>query len=305
MIYQLLALGIVGLLLALWWLRGHHNNRSVERVESLLAGEDMLLAQAELEREVDSRGGARIAYLQSSLGKAGGISSMERRKLVFWLSSMPILSLCFGAVCAGLAGGIIGAYIGVMLSLFYYRHRVRDFTRELCYRLPMVLESFILLVESGLEILPALERLVSLDSNSRGRNPVIKILNLVYQLTSHGLPFNQASKLVANACNQKVLRHVLLHLDISGSEGGEIIKSLQSLSDYAHAEWKQSVSVRIKRLENKVVFPIFASVLGLLVLAAAGPFASIADFKGEMEKRRADVSSAKSLINVNRSLGGR
>jgi Flp pilus assembly protein TadB len=183
-----------------------------------------------------------------------------------------------------LVGSVAGLYLGVVASVLHLRRTAADYERRLMFQLPLTLEALILLVESGLGILPALEQLVSSKGNSAKNNPVIRILGLVYRLASNGIPFSRAASMVANSIENRAMRHVLLHLELSRSEGGSIGASLRSLSDHAHNEWKASVETRVKRLENQVIFPVFGCVIGLMVLVSAVPLVSIKDFSDRLDK---------------------
>ena len=159
--------------------------------------------------------------------------------------------------------------------------------RQILFQLPLVMESLILLVESGLGILPAIEKIAK--TNKEDHNSVSKALAEVYRLSSGGLSLNNALEKVAARSEVRILKHILLHLDISGNEGGELIPSLQSLSEHAYTEWKVSVERRIKRLESMVVFPVFVSVLGLMLLSAAAPLAPLIDLGKANKINRVEV----------------
>jgi Flp pilus assembly protein TadB len=189
-------------------------------------------------------------------------------------------------------GAFIGFYIGAIIWLLYLKSRKTDLEREVLFRIPIALESMVLLVESGLGILPALENIVkSRSQKDKESNIVLYALHLVYQLASRGLPFSQALEMVGNAMPHRVFRHVLLHLDLSGTEGGELVPALRSLGQHAHLEWKLGVESRVKRLENLVVFPVFISVMGLITLAAAVPLVSVLNFTDAMDQKKLNQSS--------------
>lgn len=238
-----------------------------------------------------------LSNMQDRLGRAGFFNEAERkavRLLALWfvitggsLGLAAGLGNSLGTIGGTLAVVIftsIGAYLGITAWFLFLQLRGRDYRRELMYQLPLSLEALILLVESGLGILPAIAQYISAkDQTGREKNPVTRILKLVYDLSSHGVPFGTALELVSDAGDLKVLRHVLLHLDISGNEGGELIPSLRSLSDHSHLEWKLSVEQRVKRLENLVVFPVFTSVIGLMLLTAAVPMVPVLKFRETLE----------------------
>lgn len=237
---------------------------------------------------------ALLSQLGDRFGKAGFVSTVDRQRG----RAFAILFISGGALFAVIAAiaantpliqaiffMLGGAYLGFTGFAFFLRYRQREHEREMMFQMPIFLESLILLVESGLGILPALERVVPGKQQTRKISPVTRLFQLVYQLSASGMPFTQALETVAEVTPQRIVRHVLLHLDISGTEGGELVPSLRNLSDHAHMEWKLSVEQRVRRLENLVVFPVFASVLGLMVLTAAVPVVPLLDLKDILDKK--------------------
>ena len=264
---------------------------------------DRLFALAE-QNEINSRTGlireidwgevsAPLSRLEDRIGQAGFISPEDRRvaalirATILAISALVLAAIGFNkSGAAGLTIGFsIGIYLGYLGWLYFIRYRRNDFHREVQFQLPLTLESIILLVESGLGVLPAIERVVKAGDNLNTKNPVLRLLGLVYDLAAHGIPLGRALEMVADACDIKVVRHVLLHLDLSASEGGELIPSLRSLSHHAHTEWKLSVESRVKRLENLVVFPVFVSVIGLMFVTAAVPMVPVLKLRETMKAK--------------------
>jgi type II secretory pathway component PulF len=98
-----------------------------------------------------------------------------------------------------------------------------------------------------------------------------------------GIPFEEALQVAADDCPYASLRHFFLHLDIGVNVGGKIGNSLRSLANHSHNEWKLSVEARVRKLENLVVFPVFGSVIGLVLLTAAVPLISLLDLKDRLD----------------------
>ena len=239
-----------------------------------------------------------LKNLGDRFGKAGFISKAERQIVLF---------LCYGVVGIGIALGlfwgivhkgtvvativasIIGAYLAVLIVFVFLKYSEEKFKQQVLFQIPIVLESMILLIESGCGVVPALEKVTSgsrvnsqFDSQRCFDSKVIRLFRLVYQLTVSGLTFSQALEKVANATDIKVLRHVLIYLDVSASEGGELVPALQSLSGHTHTEWKMTIEGRVKRLESLVVFPVFFAVIGLTLLIAAVPILPVLNINDKL-----------------------
>lgn len=226
-------------------------------------------------------------------GKAGFYSEGARRivKLIVAAFFIVVFILCLIGIGSILISLFAAIYLTALTTLMFLKFRAKDLERETLFRLPLFLESVILLVESGLGVLPAVQSVV--ESGKRKNEPVTQVMQAVYQLSSSGLPFGQSLELVAAAIDSKPLRHVLLHLDLSSSEGGALVPSLRSLAEYAHREWKLSVEARVKGLENAVVFPVFAAVIGLMLLVVAVPIVPVVDFFSGLDKQKLESVSKK------------
>jgi len=201
----------------------------------------------------------------------------------------------------------LGLYGGLVAYVSWISFRKKDAIRSVYYELPLVLEELVLLVESGLALFPALEEVCVKRTASGVRSPrketlARRVLLTAYQLAAHGVPISDSFKQVAKVCPFPVLRHVLLHLDISSSVGGELLYSLRALSEQIHKEWKLSVETRVRQLENLVVFPVFVAVMGLMLLTAAVPLVPVLDFMSSMKNKNTTISSQDSLGSDSSSL---
>lgn len=257
----------------------------------------------------ESWGGEELLLenLKDRLGRAGYLSKRERTRALWTAASWAMLCVLLGAVLGakwGIAYAVIGAGVGIYLAfmgwLFYLSARQKEVERETLFRLPILLESIILLVEAGLGVLPALQRVMR-EENGQDSSVVCRILGVCHSLAASGIPFGQALSIVSDSVPQRTLKHVLLHLDISGTEGGELVPALRNLSEYVHNEWKLSVETRVKRLENLVVFPVFASVMGLLVLTSAVPLVPVLEFMDTLSAKQPQAVSALKPVGIGRS----
>ncbi len=300
---------LCGLLLFVIVEQRRRSVRSVDRLLALSAIPQSAPQASLVKDQIDwSATTNELEILTTRLGKAGFFSlhEQQRAKWVFALL-LAIITLACGLIggywrgaLGALGFSLAGFYLGVCILLQYLRSCTTELLRETMFQVPLCLESLILLVEAGLGILPAIQQIVTKRKGSTKPNPVIRYLSLVYQLASHGVPISQALAMVANSSDQRILRHVLLHLDISGTEGGELIPSLRSLSGYAHTEWKLSVEHRVRRLENFVVFPVFVSVIGLMFLTAAVPLIPVLKLRDTITQ-----NSQQTGINQSRDVSRR
>lgn len=242
-----------------------------------------------------------LTNLSDKLGRAGYYNDSQRktlkRALLILISATTFISFAIAlqlsrSVPISCLFAMLGLYTAYAIYLGFLKSKTAERDRLILFQTPLLLEALIQLVESGMGLLPAIYKVVE-DSNSQPKNSPKKTLKIVYELSASGLPFGKALRSVAEVLDSKILRHVLLHLDISGNEGGELIPSLRSLSDHSHTTWKLSVEQRVKRLENLVIFPVFFAVLGLLCLSASVPLYPIIEFMGKQKPVSIDAYANK------------
>lgn len=264
--------------------------------------ESELIENPESKQELEwSQGECAVERLGDRLGRAGFIDAKSRRLVTYLPYALVVgfaaLSLMMSVGVAHKGKLIIlvvgAAYLGFVTYHLFLRWRERHVQRSILFGLPIFLESVILVVESGVGLLPALSRVVKAK---RIRACIVtEIFRTIYQLTSAGIPFGRALEMVSEKVNNRTLQHVMLHLELSGVEGGELIPSLRSLSEHVHKEWQLSVEERVKRLENLVVFPVFISVIGLVLLTAAVPLTSVLGLRDKLQASRGGFSEMSTI----------
>lgn len=237
--------------------------------------------------------------LDARLSQAGYIDLDEQLRVkkvrlgvgILVLLTSVFLSLSyFGKPIPVVVTGVLSLYCFFVAWVIWLKLKTSDVVRSAYFDLPLILEELILLVESGLGLFPALERVCAFDkSDFIGGDPGVcrKVFKKAYSLAVCGMPVGQAFETVSRATDCVPLKQVLIHLDVSSGVGGELLTSLRALSEQVHKEWKLSVETRVKRLENLVVFPVFMAVMGLLLLTAAVPIVPVLDFMGSLNQGNA------------------
>ncbi len=178
------------------------------------------------------------------------------------------LSPLFTDIKSVMGFGFLALYITLAIYLVHRKYEARKKEQEVLRYTPLVIESLCMLVESGQSILPAMDRIVK---DFKPGNEVTKAFEKVYSLSSSGHTFSESINIVSVKCEHTVLKHTLLHLLSSQESGGELLPALKALADHSQQDWKVKNEIKIKQLENKVVFPVFVSVIGLMLMVAAVP----------------------------------
>jgi Flp pilus assembly protein TadB len=254
-----------------------------------------------------------LKLLSDSLGRAGAVDFQRRRQIILKLCSIVLAGTAVGLAfsilrnlsIAGIALlTIAGAIGGGLVAVLYLKRQQCAYERRILFFLPLVMEQLILLIESGLGLLPALHGVLDIEEKQEKRwiNPVQHTLSLIYRISAAGVPFGIALEQIASVVPSRPLRHVLLHLDIGAAEGGEMVPALRGLSDHCHREWKHSVEGRIKKLENAVIFPVFLAVIGLMLLVAAVPLVPLIELRQHLDPVHVSVVSKDVPIFENGAL---
>lgn len=262
---------------------------ALARLETLESSSSSTETTAEMFSESPS-----LSLLSDRLGRAGAVDFQQRRQIALKLGLIVLTGAVIGfffsilrqlSVASTVQLTIAGLSCGGFAAALYLKRQELAHERRVLFFLPLVMEQLILLIESGLGLLPALHEVLDIgDRQEKIRsNPVQHALSLVYRVSAAGVPFGIAIEQVAAAVPSRPLRHVLLHLDIGSAEGGELVPALRGLSDHCHREWKHSVESRIKKLENAVIFPVFLAVIGLMLLVAAVPLVPLIDLRRHLE----------------------
>ena len=125
-----------------------------------------------------------LNIIKTRYGKAG-IFTAEQLKVfkqsVFLLtgSGLLLFSIIFYKIFGSVGlfyAGITAAYLGGVVYKFLINQSEKKLHQEVNYYLPVVLEEIILLLESGLGLLPALERVTKEGVDKQKLNPVCCLL---------------------------------------------------------------------------------------------------------------------------------
>lgn len=242
--------------------------------------------------------------LDDQLSLAGFVTSLEQSRVgklkVFLISISLFLALVYGISQGKSLVSIfvilfVSLYLAYFLFTFYMRIKKTESLRDAYFDTPLVIEEVILLIESGLALFPAIEKVCTSGKGRFSKSIVRKYLKMVYQLTIGGIPMSEAFLHVSNICPFPPIRSMLVHFDVSCNVGGELLHSLQALAIQVHNEWKVSVETRVKKLENLVVFPVFIAVIGMMILVAAVPMVPILQFMDSIKNTQKDAVSVVSF----------
>ncbi len=193
---------------------------------------------------------------------------------------------------------LLALYFLMLAYSLYLRCLKNNSEREIYYDTPLFLEELVLLIESGLALFPALQEICEKSKLSSAKTTIVRrYMASVYALTLAGLPMSDAFAKVAKETPFSPIKSLLLHLDVSSSVGGELIFALQSLAEQVHKEWKLAVETRVRKLENLVVFPVFAAVMGMMLMTAAVPLVPIMEFMNGIGKNSANVLKTNTVNN--------
>ena len=217
----------------------------------------------------------------------------NRRKFEFKRKFIPVvLFLAFGSFSFFLPEtslkktfvfSIIGLCIGYIYSKSLERKLQTNFTSDITFYLPIVMERIVMAVQAGLDIIPALKAVSELDKRTRDEtsksfeveDPVTKLMALVVKLSDSGIGFEQALNDVALMVDSSPLKHAFIHLGLAQREGGELIMPLKELSDSTQLYFQESVEEEVAKLPVKATMPLLCTFAGLIVCFITSPLIQI------------------------------
>jgi Flp pilus assembly protein TadB len=175
-----------------------------------------------------------------------------------------------------LATLVIGFAIGTLLNGSAARRAKEKAKSAIDYFLPIVMERIVMAVESGLDIVPAIEAVISLKEDSGEEpDPVTETLAKIPHYSSAGLGFLEAINLLNKEISSPSLKHALVHLGIAYREGGEIIHPLRELSDATQLYFQESVEEEIAKMPVKATVPLLCTFAGLIISFLTTPLIQV------------------------------
>ncbi len=163
-------------------------------------------------------------------------------------------------------------------------------TKEIDFFLPIVMERIVMAVEAGIDVFPAIKRVVEIevgdtelkDSRVSSRiDPVTKLLELVVTLVESGRRFEDALKDVAAGVHSSALKHAFVHLSVATQEGGEVVKPLRELSDATQLYFQEQVEEEIATMPVRATLPLLSTFAGLILFFITAPLMQVLGMMSE------------------------
>jgi len=223
----------------------------------------------------------------------GIFDSLEAKRFKLWQKLLPVLiTFCFlvfrillwpGSNFSLIYSCVVAFSFGYIISSYRLRAKKQQFQREIDFFLPLVMERFVMAVQSGLDIIPAVNTVLNIDSAKdseafyadKNRDVVSKLFGFAHQLCEAGIGFQEALEIVASKVESNSLRHAFIHLGLAQKEGGELIKPLRELSDSTQLYFQESVEEEIARMPVKATMPLLCTFAGLIICFLTVPIIQI------------------------------
>lgn len=172
--------------------------------------------------------------------------------------------------------------IGVLCQGAIKRRAHTAALREIDFYLPIVMERIVMAVEAGLDILPAMTRIIEIaqaeassDDKTTCLDPVSRLLCLAVSLVEAGLSFDEALTEVAQAVPSPAFKHAFVHLAVAHREGGELILPLRELSDATQLYFQESVEEEIAKMPVRATLPLLCTFAGLILFFVTAPLMQV------------------------------
>lgn len=178
---------------------------------------------------------------------------------------------------------LIAASLSYLASRYYLAIAARNFLQLIEFHLPIVMERIVMAVESGLDVIPAIGVILELENkkgvmrDQSGKDPVTKILDIVYKLSQAGMPFEQALLDASSRIKSHALKHAFVHLGLAQREGGELLGPLRELSDATQLYYQESIELEIAKMPVKATMPLVLTFAGLMIFFISTPLVQISN----------------------------
>lgn len=246
----------------------------------------------------DSKSGAANSNLLFSdeLGKAGLIDPLDRARFLLRQKLTPIIcSLLFLAtnflsaqitVHSIIMRALLGLALGYIIERVRLKKMTDNYTKEIEFYLPIVMERIVMGVQAGLDVIPTVQSVLQLQRNFAATqslqrvqlDPISRLLEIALAITERGLGFDQSLNDVAEMVECSALRHSFIHLALAYREGGEIILPLRELSDATQNYYQESIEEEIARMPVKATMPLIVTFAGLLIFFLTAPAMEMMNF---------------------------
>lgn len=193
-----------------------------------------------------------------------------------------------GGALIGLSFGRSGSEVivlgGVALALGYVamkaheRRLIERRRRAIDFHLPLVMESIVMAVEAGADIVGAIRRVVessAIGSDGKAADPVTTLLRAVIEQTDAGGGLEETLRDVAARSDAITIRHAFSHLALAHREGGEIIRPLRELGNSTQLYYQETIEEEIAQLPVKATVPLLCTFTGLIVCFITVPLLQV------------------------------
>ncbi len=245
--------------------------------------------------EEDHHGDLEGARRSSQDGLCSGVRRRwcESRMAMLVVGSLTL----FGAAAFSVSVSRIIALSGIGLGVGYLWGRSRERMQEekrreaIAFHLPLVMESVVMAVEAGSDVLGAIRRVVDLTASTGGTgdaDPVTPLLRGIVERTDAGAGLEETLRTVAAESDVVAVRHAFLHLALAHREGGELIRPLRELGTSTQAHFQESIEERIAKLPVKATAPLLCTFAGLIICFITIPLVQVSS----MTKRALPAESS-------------
>jgi len=238
---------------------------------------------------------SRKFCLQDEFSACGLFEAEERRRYKLQKQITPLVVALFfltarlvleaESLPGLLAACVLGLSLGYMYTQHSHRKKKEEYIQDITFYLPVVMERLVMAVQAGLDIVAAIKTILDLEFESsaepfssqanNSRDPVTRLLEIVYRLTEAGLSFEDALHDVSMAVNSSAFKHALIHLTIAQQEGGELIIPLRELSDSTQLYYQESIEEEIAKLPVKATLPLLCTFAGLITCFISSPLVQV------------------------------
>jgi pilus assembly protein TadC len=152
---------------------------------------------------------------------------------------------------------------------------LRKFNPKIEEYVGLLLEQIVLAVAAGLDVLPAMVRVVQVNGSLNNSQFEFRSANQIFveaiSFANSGMGLTDALKLVAKTQSSPLISSALMHLALAHKMGGELSRPLQDLSADFQDRIRDRNERSIQTIPLKATIPLLFVFAGMIILTLSIP----------------------------------
>lgn len=163
-----------------------------------------------------------------------------------------------------------------LIYKFYKRKKIADRKFQVEAKLPIAIERLLMTVQSGLDIIPAIEQIYESEDNDP-TNDLFVQLHKAVRRAELGSTFDLELMNIKETINLRSIKNIFNHIAFAHREGSEITTALSELADAVQKQFEENIEEEIAKMPAKAILPMILTFAGLIICFLTSPILQVLD----------------------------